>query len=390
MSRSIAIVVLLIFGVAAADEPRNPLANPPKPANPLAKPTNPLAKPSSGNPLAKPVPRALPIVFDRISEPNEKAFTVLVPKGWIVEGGIFNVDPLKANGPGNSIAPKCDFAVKKDREGSVMIRVVPVWNYADLGNAPAASLFRPGQYYQGMLVRPMVAPEDYLGELLRATRPAARDIKVVGRDDLKEVVAAYETHTAGINHQLAAINLPPIRFGAAGRVVEYTENGTRYREAMITSIIDARGSAFQWSNADSVVFRAPVEEFAAYKPILDTIRGSVQMSPEWVAAVGRAMGERAKSAWDTQQYINKVNNEILENRRKTHAEIRHENWLLLTGREEYTNPFTGKAEQDTRDYNNRWTNERGEYIYTNDDRFDPNTTEPYNLHQWKRTPVRPR
>ena len=40
------------------------------------------------------------LLLQRVWEANEKAFTVLVPKGWKTVGGVFNVNPLKTNGPG--------------------------------------------------------------------------------------------------------------------------------------------------------------------------------------------------------------------------------------------------------------------------------------------------
>ena len=114
------------------------------------------------------------------------------------------------------------------------------------------------------------------------------------------------------------------------------------------------------------------------------------MNPQWVAAVTRAMGERAKGALETQRYINKVANEIVENRRRTHAEIRHEQYLFITGQEEYTNPFNGQAERDTSEYRYRWVNNQGDYFYTDENSFDPNKHEEYNTREWKRTPARKR
>lgn len=74
---------------------------PPSPAN--------VNRPQNGKPQG--------ICFQRVWEPNERAFTVLVPKGWQIAGGIFNVNPLKTNGPGNTLSPKCDYAVKTTPRG---------------------------------------------------------------------------------------------------------------------------------------------------------------------------------------------------------------------------------------------------------------------------------
>jgi hypothetical protein len=45
-------------------------------------------------------------------EPKEGAFTVLLPEGWIPEGGVVRLNP--ASGPMNSAGAKIDFAEKSD------------------------------------------------------------------------------------------------------------------------------------------------------------------------------------------------------------------------------------------------------------------------------------
>jgi hypothetical protein len=63
-------------------------------------------------------------------------------------GGTFHVDALQANGPGNFVDTKCDLTIKKDAGGTVMIRWLPSWNYADFSGsrqfAGAAGLNAPG------------------------------------------------------------------------------------------------------------------------------------------------------------------------------------------------------------------------------------------------------
>lgn len=326
------------------------------------------------------------LLLQRVREPNEKAFTVLVPQGWKTAGGIFNVNPLQANGPGNSISPKCDFAVKNGDSGGVMIRWLPTWNYADLTYSPTGfGLFRPGQFYQGMPVKVIQNPKAFLTGMLRKERPRAVDLRIVVEDPMREVTQAYEQQAAALNLQLRQTGLGPLRFDSLAMVAEYTEDGVRYRESLITTIADNRASAFQWSNENTVMFRAPVDEFESWKPVLDMIRASLEVDPQWLAAVARAVGERAKGALETQQYVNRVANEIVENRRRTNAEIRHEDWLFLTGQEEYKNPFTGAVERGTSEYRHRWENNRGEILYTDENGFDPNRTEEFNTKEWKRS-----
>lgn len=80
----------------------------------------------------------------------------------------------------------------------------------------------------------------------------------------------------------------------------------------------------------------------------------------------------------------------MENRRKTHADIRHENDLFLTGQEECVNPYTREVERDTNAYEFRWTHPSGDRIYSEDPTFDPNKVRELSRVEWKKTPVRKR
>lgn len=343
----------------------------------------------------EPAPASRPPVrsqlMQRTWEPNERAFSFLLPQGWGMEGGVFNVNPLKTNGPGNTITPKCDLTIRMDPAGKVMLHWVPSWNYADLSLSPSGwSLFPPGSVYQGMPVKPMESPRQFLLGVLRSTRPSAAAVKVLAEDPLPEIVAAYTRRAESMNLELSRMGVSPIRFEALSILVEYTENGQRFWEVLSTTIADARGGAFMWSNDDTLCLRAPAREFESWKPVLDAIRVSRKMNPEWVAAVSRASGERARAALETQRYIAGVASEIVENRRRTHAEMRHENWLFISGQQEFTNPFTGETETDTSAYRYRWENSQGDVFYTDENSFDPNEVEDYKTREWKRTPVRPR
>jgi hypothetical protein len=330
------------------------------------------------------------VLLQRTREPKENAFTFLVPKGWRVEGGILNVNPLTTNGPGNSIAPKLDLTMKSDDRGSFSYRWLPNWNYADLSMAPSMQgLFRPGMSYQGMKVKPMPTPRDFLLEWFQASHPQATGMRVVSENKLHKRIETHNSRSQAVNQALARMGKAPIRYDAVGMVVEYTEGGLPFRECLVTTIVDSRSGAFQWSNEDAVAFRAPASDFEAWKPLFDLIGSSREWNPRWLASLNKAVNQRTKNVRETQAYINKVNNEILDNRRRTYSEINHENWLMISGQEEYKNPYTGKTELGTSAYSNRWVNDRGDVLYTDENSFDPNRQKENNV-EWRRSSVRQR
>jgi hypothetical protein len=327
------------------------------------------------------------LLMRRVAEPNENAFTVLVPKGWLISGGVFNVTAQQTGGPVNSLAPKCDFSVKIDAAGTVMVRWIPTWYYADLRSTSMAGYFQSGQFYQGMPVRNIVNPDEFLTQLMGTERKGAQNVSVIGTDTMNEVTEAFGKKYAAVNQSLVQMGLAPMKFNSLAIFVEYVESGVRYREALFTTISDSRGGAFMWSNENTVMFRAPAESFDKWKPLLDMIRESFQFNPKWLESVRRNSDDRAKSAVETQRYINNVCNEMAANRAKTNEEINHENWLLLTGQDEYKNPYTGEVERGTSQYDHRWENNQGDVLYTNENGFDPNSVEEYNSREWKKSEV---
>jgi hypothetical protein len=154
--------------------------------------------------------------------------------------------------------------------------------------------------------------------------------------------------------------------------------------------MDMRPVAAIWSNQYTLTMRAPADEVETWKPVLEIIRQSMRINPQWLAAAVRAAGERGKILDDTMKAIQNIDRQIWENRSKTNAAIQHENYLFLTTQEEYVNPFSGAVEQDTAEYKYRWTTEQGEMIYTDLKDYDPNKQRELMNRTWKLTPVRER
>lgn len=329
------------------------------------------------------------VAFQRVMEPRENAFSLLVPRGWSVAGGIVRVDPSAAGGPANAIEAKLDMAVLKDPAGTVMLRRFPAVYYTAMTGSPAArmGLFPPGSNYMGMTVYPKPSALDYLSTLLfPRLHPDARSVRVVESRPLPEMARKCQ-------ERAQAVPLLGVRFlyDAAVLIAEYDEGGARYREVLFTFIED-RGPAFQgqWCNRETFQCRAPAEELDSWVPVFGIIAGSVKPNLQWVRGEVRGVIERNKIAGATQAEIERIGREIAEHRRKTNAEIHNDMFLTLTGQEEYVNPYTGQTERDTDRYRHRWVNESGDIVLSNDESYDPNVDVHLNRSDYRRTAVRPR
>jgi len=328
------------------------------------------------------------LVFQRKSEPRENAFSILVPSGWQTEGGIFRVEPTAQGGAAQSIAAKLDFAVKKDRQGSVMIRWLPDVLFFDMRYSPAGQmgLFPPGSNYNGMTVNPLMSALQFISQIaFPYAHPQASGVQIVEQKPLPQLAQNYLQRVRAAMPQLT------FSYDAGLMTVTYRENGINYKEKIL-AVIENWGQmgAGMWGNKETFLIRAPANEFADWEPVFSVIQNSVIINPQWLAGEIQGQIKRGEIMINTQREIQRIDREIVEHRQKTNAEIHNNMFLTLTDQEEYVNPYTKKVEIGSNQWRFRWVNESGDVIYTNDENYDPRTDVNLNRTDFKRTPVRKR
>ena len=327
-------------------------------------------------------------VFQRVHEPREDAFTILVPKGWITAGGIFRLDPTTQGGAMQSIAAKCDFAVKKDEAGSCMFRSLPDMLYFDMTNSPAGQmgLFPTGSNYNGMTVFPIMNAQQFISQIVVPyAHPMVSDIQLIEQKALPKLAQKCSQRTQAMGNQMG------FSYDAAVVTVTYTENGVRFKERLL-AVIENWGPLGQglWGNKETAYFRAPVEEFDQMEPIVSVIQGSVQINSQWLAGELRGQMQRSEIAAQTQRDLAELDKQITDHRRTTNSEIHNDMFLTLTDQEEYVNPYTKEVEVGSNQWQHRWENQNGDIIYSNQSDYDPNHDVNLNLTGFKRSDIRPR
>jgi len=326
------------------------------------------------------------LVFKRVYEPREHAFSLLVPAGWMTEGGIFRVNPAAQGGPAQSIEAKLDFAVKKDAAGTVMIRWLPDVLFFDNRNMPAAGAFPVGSNYNGMTVYPLVPAATFLQQVaFPYAHPQAAAVQVVRTDPARRLAQGYQQR---INAMMPGLGFT---YDAAVITVRYQENGRTYDEKLV-GVIENMGrlGTGMWGNKGTFLVRVPAGEWKKWEPAFSIIIGSVKLDPRWVNGEIQAQIERGQIAIHTQQEVQRLEREMLQHQQHTNAEIHNDMFLTLTDQEEYVNPFTHETETGSNQWLYRWTNENGDVIYT--DQADYNPNHDINLHAsgFKKTPIRKR
>lgn len=345
---------------------------------------------------------AMNCIFERKTDPSEGAFNLLVPKGWLMEGGILRANLMMERISAQNMEAKVDFSVKRDSQGSVMIRWCPEVKYCDPRWTITGQMgwMQPGGNYQGMIVWPLQPANQFLAQMMFAwAHPQAQNAQLLTQQVATELLQ---------KHQRQALqNGVQFQYDAATITYTYSEFGVQYKE-QATTVIENMGQlgAGMWSNKESYYMRAPLAEFDDWLPVLTTIYQSVVVNRQWAAQEmqrqGILMGSfreaqqaeqyRARKALETQQYLQQVGREINEHHSLTQAEIRNDQYLIMTNQEEYINPITNEVDLGSNQWNYRWVNPNGDVFYSNSEGDNPNDLGGGVLDRrdWQRTPIRPR
>ncbi len=269
-----------------------------------------------------------------------------------------------------------------------MIRWLPDMLYFDARMSPAGQmgLFPPGSNYQGMTVYPLMPAEQFLSQVVFPyAHPQANNVTVVDQRKLQSVAQKFQQRVR------TAMPFLTFNYDAAVLTVTYQEGGIRYKEKLL-AVIENWGQmgAGMWGNKETFIFRTPIDEFGQWEKVFSIIQNSVIIDRKWLAGEIQGQIQRGEIAVNTQREVQRIEQQIVEHRQKTNAEIHNDMFLTLTDQEEYVNPYTKQVEMGSNQWRHRWVNEGGEVIYTDDESYNPNVDINLNRSDFKKTPIRKR
>lgn len=340
------------------------------------------------------------VLFHRRSEPIEDAFSLLVPKGWMLEGGIQRPNLMTQVVDAQSIEAKLDLTIKSDPAGMVMLRLCPEIKFCDMRYSPARMMFPPGSNYAGMIVSPLMSAVDFLVQsVFPWAHPNLQHPAITNRQAEPLLAENYR-------RKMAALKVPtPFQYDGGAVTFQYWENNTQFIEKMFT-VIENMGpiAGGMWSNKDTVLLRAPVEQFEVWEPIFLHMIDSIRLNFEWLAGeivnqeflsrsfqnAQQAQNAREQRMHQIQQQMQQMDREIQDSHMRTQAEIMNDNYLNLMSLEEYVNPITNEIDTGSNQWDYRWVNPNGDELYTDDESDDPNIPGLLNRSDWQKSKIRPR
>ena len=310
------------------------------------------------------------IFLQRVMEPNEYAFSIQIPQGWQVSGGIISVEKMKRLSGSQALEPKLDFMLKMDKSGTVMLHWLPDTIYCDSSRNALGRLgySRSGSYYLGMQIYPVMSATDYLKRIvIPQEHPAAIDVTIIEESSISQLASQHQKLLEPFKVS------SDINCDAGMLTVTYKENGVLYKEKLITIIQDmgVSGNGI-WTNRDAFLFRAPANDFDRMEPVASAIYMSILFNLDWFRQEVDRQIKQGILVLKDPAHEESIYKEISYCKSKIHAEIFTGIFSRQIELTDYANPFTDKTELGVNQWACRWINKDGDIVYTDDTDYNPN------------------
>ena len=396
---------------ATSPSARTASATPSPPPTPAAgatsiSPAKPiLLQAAGGAPIANPGPQQpsapLKLKTHTFTDPavkNIPSHTVLVPEGWTVKGGPFWANPNYFN-----VLPSQNITVTSP--DGVEVEIGPSIAFKEFQQNPAAGLNMPRQKEwqpdDGYPV--MFMPENAQAWAtwletrgIPQTYPDATNIKVLDISVVQEMMPAMRAIVAPMQQASAQLNQGYGNHFADGYYyaaqIRFDRNGKTW-EQLTGFGVYWLGSQYEfgrqlwWGIEGGRSFTAPAGEMQKNIPVLMAIADSVRTTPQWnqnrnqLAATLRGItakgaADRARQNADAQAKIRQTYNETSDIIAKSYdvnaGGDSQRNYInAINEVEDYRTPG-GNQVQLPSGYTNVYTNNRNEYLMTNDVLNHPN------------------
>jgi hypothetical protein len=312
---------------------------------------------------------------------NEEAFTLLVPEGWRMEGGIIWRQELS-----NLALLGLRLA---DPAGGRAFEIFPnlpyIWNQAGFWGFP------PGSLYLGSYVVQPVEPADFVRLLLVPQFRGRAGAQIIRTEPLPE----WARQIAATVQEPGAVK----QVAAARTRIEYQDNGRAMEEDIYCVMVYTQSAAapgvIYWGSERAFGFRAEKGQLDRQAPLLQAISASVRLGPRWFGHVQQVRElwiqnqmQAIRNAGELSRYIARTTDEMSDaqqqawqNRRASEDRTAEAFTRYIRGVENYRDPYSDREVQLPTGYSEVWASKDGQYILGNDPGFNPNQN---NVGSWQR------
>lgn len=252
--------------------------------------------------------------FFQTSEPNEEAFSFLVPEKWLISGGITRVNSNPTSGRNDQDEAKLYLRLSSPDAKSTFCWL-PNNYYFDSHKRKDTRKKSTEKNAHNLPEMPLLSPVDFGVQIaFPFAHPHAHDLKIIESKTLEKVAEEYRS--------LSERTLPEqiVDYMAASVSIQYVENGITFREDMIC-VIENFNNAGYWGNKDTWYVRSSAEKFSEMSPVFSIICKSVRLNPRWIEKEVQYQQMEILTSWNKANDLSAVEKEIYEQRIRVNSSI---------------------------------------------------------------------
>ncbi len=309
-----------------------------------------------------------------------EAFSILVPQGWQVNGGVTWVMERPA-------APAQISLQLANPNGLEAFEVFPNL-YFTWTNNPLIAMTKPeGSLYFGFEVRQPLPARDGMRQYVLPRYRRIQGLSVADEGPAIELLSAVSPSQPAQGGQYAN-NSARVRlhYTLNGQAVAEEMSGVAEYTRMSTPGMFGAVETVYWSIGYLTSFRSDRQHLEIYADLYRAIFSSVKINPAWTALVGQVIQGLTSNQIRHIQQIGAISRQISQNaeemresnlrgwqeRSAAYDRVSEQFSQTIRGVDPYYDPNSGQNVELPSGYTQAWSTPLGEYLLTDDPNFNPN------------------
>jgi len=300
------------------------------------------------------------IRYLRWQDPRENAFSLEVPEGWTINGGLFRVAAVQFSGAWEMLSP--------DGQVRIMGGDAELPYFTEPTQILMMSGFREGSWYSpGYGVRFLVQryipgaafARQYV--MMRCARYCS-DVTVTENRDLPQAVAAINAVYARYAGVGVALSLTAGEAVFTCRQQDRPMRGYYFAGTQRTQVAGMQGGV--WNAEYLAGFLAAEGKLELAREVFDHALKSIQINPQWLAMQQNLTANTSRIVSQTHAEITRIIDESYWSRQATMDELSRRRSNVILGVEDVIDPVTGRELKVESGSNYYWIDHRGTIVGT--------------------------
>jgi hypothetical protein len=315
--------------------------------------SGPVDAPSRGGPAAPDVP------FVRFQDPAEGAFSLEVPQGWRVGGGVSRRAPVDVRSSVVASSP--------DNQIHLRLGDVEIPPFSTLTPTLAQLGFREGSPYSpgygvNMIVMRYLPGEQFARYWVtsRVSR-VCEGVQIVSVQPLPQTVQAMNAIMAQHGSPVMSQRLHAGDTAFRCRQGQAPAVGYVFVATLITGGNDGGAT---WNVDQLQGYLSPPERVSQAQAILARMIGSIRLNPDWVRMQRNVTAATTRIVADTNAHISKIISDSYWSRQASQDEMSRKRSNQIRGLEDARDPATGRELQVQSGSSYYWIDHRGNIVGT--------------------------